>query len=136
MLASEYSVRWPVGSSSNASIRRVKESISAGVAWVAAMRAAMLSIAAQTVIISTISRLSCARRRCRDAGSADEALLLQDRQRFADWGAADAEVFAELPLVQADFLGLTVDVHFGDGALDRVAGLLSQAEPDVERFDP
>ena len=67
---------------------------------------------------------------------ADEALLLQDRQRFADWGAADAEVFAELPLVQADFVGLAVDVHFGDGALDGVAGLLSQAEPDVERFDP
>ena len=71
-----------------------------------AMRAAMLSIAAQTVIISIDFSLRLAHDE--DAATrdgADEALLLQHPQRFADRRAADAEIFTELPLVQADFAG-------------------------------
>ncbi len=56
MLASEYSLICPLGSSSNAARAWRNPAISASLARVAARRAAMLSIAAQTVIISTISR--------------------------------------------------------------------------------
>ena len=50
-------------------------------------------------------------------------------------GTLCTKIFAQPALVEADFLTLAVDVHFGDGALDRLARLLSQAEAGVEWLD-
>ena len=63
---------------------------------------------------------------------ADEAFLLQHRHRFADRGAADAEVFGQLALVEADLVGAAVDVHLHDRALDGIAGLAAEAGGDGE----
>ena len=95
----------------------------------------MLSIAAQTVIISTISRfdlrttISAAPRH-----RADEAFLLQHRQRLADRRAAHAEVLRKLAFVEPDLERVAVDVHLGDRALDRLAGLRAQADAERDGF--
>ena len=68
-------------------------------------RAAMLSSAAQAVIISITSRLGLAHHI--DAAArhrAHEALALELRHRLAHRRAADAEVLRELALVEPDVL--------------------------------
>ena len=97
----------------------------------------MLSIAAQTVIISITSRLDFAHHH--DAAArhgTDKTFLFQHRQRLADRRAADAQLLRELALVEADLARVAVDVHVGDGALDGLAGLLAQADADLQRRDP
>ena len=95
----------------------------------------MLSIAAQTVIISTTSRfdlrttISAAARH-----GAHKALLLQHRQRLAYRRAAHAEVLRKLAFIQPDLQRMAVDVHLGDRALDRLAGLLAQPDAKRDRF--
>ena len=59
---------------------------------------------------------------------ADEAFLLQHRQRLAHRRAAHPKVLRELAFVQPDLQRMAVDVHLGDRALDRLAGLLAQPD--------
>ena len=95
----------------------------------------MLSMAAQTVIISTISRFDLRTTISAATGNgADEAFLFKHRQGFAHRRPAHAEILGELPLIQPDFQPVAVDVHFGDGPFDRVARLLAQADAQVDRF--
>src|SRR5208283_5111653 len=64
-----------------------------------------------------------------------EAFLLEHREGLPDWRAAHAEILRELAFVQPDLEPVAVDVHFGDCAFDRVAGLLAQPDADGQRFD-
>ncbi len=58
---------------------------------------------------------------------ADEALLLENRQRLADRGTAHAECLHQLALIEAQLLALTVDVGTGYGVLEQRVGLVAQA---------
>src|SRR5918912_910441 len=51
---------------------------------------------------------------------AHEALPLEKRERLANRRAADAEVLAELALVEPDLVRMAVDVHLRDRFLDGV----------------
>ena len=100
-----------VCSRSSANISR-RAAISASVARSVASRAAMLSSAAQTVIISRISRLVLRTTKTPRRGTdAHEALLLEQRHRLADRRAADAEILRQLALVEPDVARVAVDVH-------------------------
>ena len=86
--------------------------MSASAARSAASRAAMLSSAAMTVIISTISRFVLLHDK--DAAArpgADKAFLLEQGHRLADRRAADPEPLRQPPLVEPDLLRMVVDVH-------------------------
>ena len=67
---------------------------------------------------------------------ADETLLFQDRQCLADRCPAHPKILGKLALVQPDLERMTVAVHLGDGALDRLARLSAQTDADGERFEP
>ncbi len=49
----------------------------------------------------------------------DEAFLLQNRQGLAHGRPADAEILRQLPLVQPHLVRTPIDVHVGDGGLER-----------------
>ncbi len=73
-----------------------------------------------------------------DAAARDrvhEAFLLQDRQGFADRRPRDTKVLRKLAFVQADLTRMAVDVHVGDGALDRFAGAPAKTQADVQRLN-
>ena len=83
----------------------------------------MLSSAAQTVIISTISRLVLRTTKMPRRGTgADKPFLLQQRHRLADRRAADPEPLRKPPLVEPDLVRMVVDVHRGDRPLQRGIG--------------
>ena len=95
---------WPVPAW-NAAISRRKSAISASPARSAASRAAMLSSAAMTVIISTISRFDLAHDKDAAArAGADKAFLLEHGHRLADRRAADAQPLRQPPLVEPDLV--------------------------------
>ena len=132
----EYSLICPVGSSSNASTSARSSGISAGVTPRRGQpRGHALDRRPDGDHLDHLALGLAHHDHAAPRHRADEPLLLQHRQRLADRRAADAEVLRQLPFVQADLAGMAVDVHFGDGALDRVAGLLAQADADLQRLD-
>ncbi len=115
---------------------RRSEAISSSVAIWVISRAAMLSSAAQAVISSITSRLVLAHHV--DAAprlGAHEALALELRHRLAHRRAADAEIGREPPLVEPDLGAAAIDVHGGDGVLQRRVGLLLETRRAGERID-
>ncbi len=66
---------------------------------------------------------------------ADQALLLEIAKRLADRRAADAEILAELTLVEPDLAPMAVDVHLGDGPLDRIGRELAESCARIERTE-
>ena len=87
-----------------------------GSACLVASRAAMLSSAAQTVIMSRISALVLRTMKMpRRATMLHQALLIELGQRFAQRRAADAEALRQIALVEAQLGLVGVDVHVDDG---------------------
>src|SRR5690348_2103027 len=116
MFASEYSAsRSPP--LRNRSISRCSPAMSFAEPRSAASRAAMLSRAAMTVTISTISRLVLRTTKMPPWPGADKAFLLEHGHRLADRRAADAEPLREPPLVQPDLLRMLVYLDCGDRPL-------------------
>ena len=64
---------------------------------------------------------------------AQEAFLLEQRDRLADRRARHAELLRQLLLVEADLVRGRVDVGFGDHLLQRRVRLVAQADGDVDR---
>ena len=58
---------------------------------------------------------------------AQKSFLLEQRHRFADGRAADAERLAELPLIQAYLVAVRIDVGVHDRLLQRRVGLVAEA---------
>src|SRR6516164_433004 len=56
-----------------------------------------------------------------------EALLLEDRERFADRCAADTECLHQLALIESQRLALAVDIGAGDRILEERIRLIAQA---------
>ena len=65
---------------------------------------------------------------------AQEAFLLEQRHRLADRRAGDAERLRQLPLVEADLVGVRVDVGVDDRLLQRGVGLVAEADVGVDRL--
>src|SRR5579872_3344429 len=57
----------------------------------------------------------------------DEALLLEQREGFADGRSADPERGSQLPLVEPQLLLGVVDVHVRNRSLEQGVGLVAQA---------
>src|SRR6185312_3773321 len=64
-----------------------------------------------------------------------ETLALELRHRLAHRGAADAELLRELALVEPDVIAAAIDVHRHDDVLQRLVGLVLEAERGVDRLD-
>jgi len=56
---------------------------------------------------------------------ANEPLLLEQRQGFTNWRAADAKRRGQLPLVQTQFLIRIIDVGIRDGVFQKRVGLIT-----------
>jgi hypothetical protein len=67
--------------------------------------------------------------------SANEPLQLEDGQGLPDRRTADTQVFRQLALVEADLVGVAVDVHLGDRLLDGIIREVAQAGIDLEGGD-
>ena len=136
MLASEYSLICPLGSSSNAASTARRPAISSA-------RRARRGEAGGHALDRGPDRdhlddFALRLAHHEDAAArdgADETFLFQHRQRLPDRGAADAEVLAQLAFVEPDFVRLAVNIHPHDRRPDRLARLRAQADADVQRRD-